>query len=242
MSEPAPPPAGEREDDDPGLLETLRYITECDDGYVRDIARAAIAKYEQRASRSSTPGSPTLQVLTYLNHRLSLAELNEVARLLGSTPESGTEPPCDHGTKRPGPDDWKYLDSQVHGAAGVRVCRVCGVKQAQKWVDVAALAADGGRPSEPSSEGLEAAHEAYANADGESRMLAAIRAYLAVDFGRGRVAVEPSQPTAGEIAVAFVALEVCAAIQDECQGGDGSAALRRVAAWLRVAAEKGRES
>jgi hypothetical protein len=38
----------------------------------------------------------------------------------------------------------------------------------------------------------------------------------------------------GDIGTALVALEVCATIQDEQQGGDGSAALRRVAAWLRA--------
>jgi hypothetical protein len=115
----------------------LRTLLEMSVEAHRDTARVEeiAARHGLRASRSSTPGFVCIEP-----QPCPCSDIHPV----GSTPGSGTEPPCDHGTKRPGPDDWKYLDSMVHGAAGVRVCRVCGVKQAQKWVDVAALAQSGG--------------------------------------------------------------------------------------------------
>jgi hypothetical protein len=156
----APPPAGEREEAEEyeALVRNVDrriagfYCEHLNDPMRRVLVEEIIAAV--RASRSSTPGPSSSEEISQEITRLrrQLQEqiddkhriLREYETKLGSTPESGTEPPCDHGTKRPGPDDWKYLDSMVHGAAGVRVCRVCGVKQAQKWVDVAALAQSGG--------------------------------------------------------------------------------------------------
>ena len=52
---------------------------------------------------------------------------------------------------------------------------------------------------------------------------------------RGPATDGPRDPTTLDFATAAVALEVCAAIQDEQQGGDGAESLRRVAAKLRAA-------
>jgi hypothetical protein len=111
-----PPPAGEREAQLAELQDAYRIWSRdvranqfCDPTLL-SVLDGLTAEFGNllRASRSSTPGRPTQQVLTYLNHRLSLAELNEVARLLGSPPGSGTEPeqlPTNHD-----PNDHESLE------------------------------------------------------------------------------------------------------------------------------------
>lgn len=63
-----------------------------------------------------------------------------------------------------------------------------------------------------------------------------IRKHFAAHGAPAGTPPNDERPSGLDIATTLVALEVCATIQDEQQGGDGSASMRRVAAWLRAPA------